>query len=201
MTEPDAGVREQLRCSWVDGHDAMAAYHDTVWGVPQRDNRTLFEFLTLEGAQAGLSWRTILLRRQGYLDVFDGFDVATIAAYTDADAARCIADARIIRNRAKVESTIGNARLWRELDDPVEYIWSFVDGVPIQNRWDGMDQVPATTDVSDRMSKAMKKVGFRFVGSTICYAYMQACGLVNDHVVHCFRHDDCARLGDGPSQR
>lgn len=201
MTEPDAGLSEHLRCSWADGHDAMADYHDTVWGVPQRDNRTLFEFLTLEGAQAGLSWKTILLRRQGYLDVFDGFEVATIAAYTDADAARCIADARIIRNRAKVESTIGNARLWLELEDPAEYIWSFVDGVPIQNRWDRMDQVPATTDVSDRMSKAMKKVGFRFVGSTICYAYMQACGLVNDHVVRCFRHDDCAGLGDGPSQR
>ncbi len=201
VTEPATDGRDQVRCSWADGHDAMADYHDTVWGVPQRDDRTLFEFLTLEGAQAGLSWKTILLRRQGYIDVFDGFDVATIAAYTDADVARCIADPRIIRNRAKVESTIGNARLWLELDDPVQYIWSFVDGVPIQNRWDGMGQVPATTEVSDRMSKAMKKVGFRFVGSTICYAYMQACGLVNDHLVRCFRRDECVRLGDGPSQR
>jgi len=188
----------RTRCAWgtaTDELDPMTVYHDTVWGVPQRDNRTLFEFLTLEGAQAGLSWRTILLRHQGYRDVFSDFDVAAIASYTDADVARCLADPRIIRNRAKVESTIGNARLWLELDDPVEYVWSFVDGAPIQNTWDGMGQVPASTEASDRMSKAMKKRGFRFVGTTICYAYMQACGLVNDHVLSCFRHGECAELG------
>ncbi len=171
----------------------MTVYHDTVWGVPQRDDRTLFEFLTLEGAQAGLSWRTVLLRQQGYRDVFDQFDVERIAGYTDADVARCLADPRIVRNRAKVESTIGNARAWLELDDPVEFVWSFVDGSPIQNRWADMAGVPASTAVSDRMSKQMKRLGFGFVGTTICYAYMQACGLVNDHTTQCFRHAQCAQ--------
>lgn len=173
----------------------MQEYHDTVWGVPQRDPVRLFEFLTLEGAQAGLSWSTILNKRQGYLDAFDQFDVERIAGYTDADVARCIADPGIVRNRAKVESTIGNARVWLELEDPVELIWSFVDGVPVQNDWTEMGQVPPSTPVSDRMSKSLKKLGFRFVGTTICYAYMQACGLVNDHIVSCWRHDPCAELG------
>lgn len=184
-----------LRCSWASGSEAEADYHDTVWGVPQRDAVRLFEFLTLEGAQAGLSWRTILLKRQGYLDVFDQFDVDTIAAYTDADVARCLADARIVRNRGKVESTVGNARVWQTLSDPVDYVWSFVNGVPIQNNWSEMSEVPPFSDLSDRMSKQMKKQGFRFVGSTICYAYMQACGLVNDHVSTCFRHAACSELG------
>ncbi|MCU1395782.1 MAG: DNA-3-methyladenine glycosylase [Ilumatobacteraceae bacterium] len=169
----------------------MRDYHDTVWGTPQRDDRTLFEFLTLEGAQAGLSWRTILLRKDGYREVFDGFDVAKIAAYTDADVARCLGDARIIRNRAKVESTIGNAQAWLALDDPVDYLWSFVDGAPIDHRRGADNPVPASDAISDRMSKQLKKLGFRFVGTTICYAYMQACGLVNDHDVTCFRHDEC----------
>ena len=183
------------RCSWgVDGAE-MQMYHDTVWGVPQRDATTLFEFLTLEGAQAGLSWSTILNKRQGYLDAFDRFDVERIAAYTDADVARCVADPGIVRNRAKIESTIGNARVWLELDDPVELVWSFVDGAPVQNDWTEMGQVPASTPVSDRMSTSLKKLGFRFVGTTICYAYMQACGLVNDHIVSCWRHDPCAELG------
>jgi DNA-3-methyladenine glycosylase I len=190
-----ANGEEPLRCTRGRGNPAMSAYHDTVWGVPQRDDRTLFEFLTLEGAQAGLSWQTILNRKQGYSDVFDGFDVERIAAYTDADVARCLGDERIIRNRAKVESTIGNAQLWLGLDDPVDFVWSFVDGTSIQNTWDDMGQVPASTEISDRMSKQMKKIGFRFVGTTICYAYMQACGLVNDHFVRCFRHDECAALG------
>lgn len=178
-----------IRCGWAQGSDAERDYHDTVWGVPQRDPVRLFEFLTLEGAQAGLSWKTILLKRQGYLDVFDQFDVATIAAYTDADVARCLGDARIVRNRSKVESTIGNAKAWLTLDDPVDFIWSFVDGSTIQNRWATMGEVPALTTTSTRMSKEMKKLGFRFVGSTICYAYMQACGLVNDHVTACWRHE------------
>lgn len=187
---------DRVRCSWGDSGpgDPMTEYHDTVWGVPQRDNRTLFEFLTLEGAQAGLSWRTILLRQQGYRDVFDQFDVERIAGYTDADVARCLADARIIRNRAKVESTIDNARAWLDLDDPVGFVWDFVEGAPVQNRWDQIGQVPASTPVSDLMSKEMKRLGFRFVGTTICYAYMQACGLVNDHLTSCFRHDRCAGL-------
>jgi len=190
MTAADA-----VRCSWgVDG-DAMQRYHDTVWGVPQRDPTTLFEFLTLEGAQAGLSWRTILLKHQGYRDAFDAFDVERIAAYTDADVARCVADAGIVRNRAKIESTVTNAQAWLRLADPVAFVWSYVDGVPQQNHWSAMDQLPASTSTSDRMSKDMKKLGFRFVGSTILYAYMQACGLVNDHFTGCFRHDECAALG------
>ena len=193
MTE--ASTPTISRCSWGSGDPEMQLYHDTVWGTPQRDATTLFEFLTLEGAQAGLSWRTILLRRDGYLRVFDGFDVERIAAYTDADVARCLNDPGIIRNRAKVESTVGNAQAWLALDDPVGFVWSFVDGVPVQNQWSGMGQVPAFTETSDRMSKAMKKLGFRFVGTTILYAYMQACGLVNDHVVTCFRHRECAELG------
>ena len=183
-----------VRCGWALGSEAEADYHDTVWGVPQRDPVRLFEFLTLEGAQAGLSWKTILLKRQGYIDVFDRFDVATIAAYSDADVARCLADARIVRNRAKVESTIGNAEVWLSLADPVDYIWNFVDRTPIQNEWSAQGEVPPFSAVSDRMSNQMKKDGFRFVGSTICYAYMQACGLVNDHLVTCFRHQPCASL-------
>lgn len=194
MTAADAGD-DAVRCSWgVDG-DAMQRYHDTVWGVPQRDATTLFEFLTLEGAQAGLSWRTILLKHQGYRNAFDDFDVERIAAYTDADVARCVADAGIVRNRAKIESTITNAQAWLRLADPVAFVWSYVDGVPLQNHWSAMDQLPASTPTSDRMSKDMKKLGFRFVGSTILYAYMQACGLVNDHFTGCFRHDECAALG------
>ena len=188
MTEP-------IRCAWASGSDAEADYHDTVWGVPQRDPRTLFEFLTLEGAQAGLSWRTILLKKQGYLDAFDQFDAEKVASYTEADVARLMNTSTIVRNRMKIESTIGNARVWLELHDPGDYIWSFVDGTPIQNAWPAMAHLPASTPVSDVMSKAMKKRGFRFVGTTICYAYMQACGLVNDHPVSCFRHQPCAELG------
>jgi len=188
-------VTEVSRCPWALGSDDMAQYHDTVWGTPQRDPSSLFEFLTLEGAQAGLSWSTILRKREGYLRVFDHFDVARIAAYTDDDVARCLADPGIVRNRAKVESTIGNARAWLALDDPVEFVWSFVDGAPVNNGWRSMGEVPASTPLSDRMSKEMKRRGFRFVGTTICYAYMQACGLVNDHLVSCFRHAACAGLG------
>ncbi len=183
------------RCSWVSDGDAMQAYHDTVWGVPQRDAATLFEFLTLEGAQAGLSWRTILLKRDGYRRAFADFDVATIAAFTDADVERLMLDSAIVRNRLKITSTIDNARAWLNLAEPVQFVWSFTDDLPTRNRWADMGDVPATTAVSDRMSKELKRLGFRFVGSTICYAYMQACGLVNDHPVTCFRHDECAALG------
>jgi DNA-3-methyladenine glycosylase I len=189
-------MREAVRCAWANGSEAEREYHDTVWGVPQRDPVRLFEFLTLEGAQAGLSWRSILLRRQGYLDVFDQFDVAKIAAYGDADIARCLADTRIIRNRAKIESTIGNARVWLAMDDPVQFMWKFVDGVPIQNHRESMAEVPPFSPLSDRMSKEMRTAGFRFIGSTICYSYLQACGLINDHLTGCFRHRQCARLAD-----
>jgi DNA-3-methyladenine glycosylase I len=188
-------MSEPVRCGWAFGSEEMIEYHDTEWGVPQREPSALFEFLTLEGAQAGLSWSTILRRRQGYANAFDHFAIQRIAEYTEADIARCLADPGIIRNRAKIESTVGNARAWLALDDPVGFIWSFVDGDPVQNAWTEMNQLPASTSVSDRMSKEMKRRGFRFVGTTICYAYMQACGLVNDHLVDCFRHEPCAALG------
>lgn len=173
----------------------MQQYHDTVWGVVQYDPVRLFEFITLEGAQAGLSWRTVLLKREGYRNAFEQFDVAGIAEFTDDDVMRLMQDGSIIRNRAKICSTISNARAWLQLDDPVEFVWSFVDARPKQNTWSEMSQVPSSTPVSDVMSKELKRRGFRFVGTTICYAYMQACGMVNDHVVGCFRHDECAGLG------
>ncbi len=183
------------RCSWSLGGAEMQLYHDTVWGVPQFDSRVLFEFITLEGAQAGLSWRTILLKRDGYRNAFAHFDVDKVAAFTDDDVARLMLDASIVRNRGKISSTVNNARLWRELPDPVGLVWSFVDGRPQQNNLTSMSDVPASTAASDRMSKELKRLGFRFVGSTICYAYMQACGMVNDHLVSCFRHSECAALG------
>ena len=182
------------RCSWGEGSAPYVAYHDTEWGVPERDPRRLFEFVLLEGAQAGLSWSTILNKRAGYERCFAGFDPAAIAAFDDDDVARCLADPGIVRNRAKVAAAIGNARAWLDLDDPAEFLWSFVDGVPVQNHWTAMGEVPATTAASDAMSKALKRAGFRFVGPTICYALMQACGLVNDHVTSCFRHAECAAL-------
>jgi DNA-3-methyladenine glycosylase I len=186
-------MAEPTRCSWAAGTDAaMQAYHDTEWGVPQHDDRTLFEFLTLEGAQAGLSWRTILARRTGYRVAFHDFDIDRVAGMTDAELERLLADGAIIRNRQKIASTRGNARAAQaviarhgSLD---AFLWSFVDGHPIINRWTVGAQVPATTPASDRMSKELKKQGFRFVGSTICYAFMQATGMVNDHLVSCFRY-------------
>lgn len=180
------------QCSWASDGAEMQQYHDTVWGVVQYDPVRLFEFITLEGAQAGLSWRTVLLKREGYRNAFEQFDVAGIAEFTDDDVMRLMQDGSIIRNRAKICSTISNARAWLQLDDPVEFVWSFVDARPKQNSWSEMSQVPSSTPVSDVMSKELKRRGFRFVGTTICYAYMQACGMVNDHVVGCFRHDECA---------
>ena len=185
---------DRLRCGWATGDPLNLAYHDTEWGVPQRDGRTLFEFLILEGAQAGLSWSTILRKREGYERCFAGFDPERVAAFGPDDIERCLADPGIVRNRAKVTSAVGNAQAWLELDDPVAFLWDFVDGVPVQNHWTRLDELPATTAASDAMSKALKRRGFRFVGPTICYALMQACGLVNDHLVSCFRHAECAKL-------
>jgi DNA-3-methyladenine glycosylase I len=177
------------RCPWVGDDELMRRYHDIEWGVPQRDDRTLFEFLVLEGAQAGLSWRTVLNKRDRYREVFAGFDIDAVAAFDDSDVARLLADPGIIRNRAKVASTIGNARAARALPDGLSaFLWSFVDGQPVQGSWETTADLPVTTPASDRMSKELKRRGFRFVGSTICYSLMQACGLVNDHVVTCFRH-------------
>jgi len=187
------------RCDWALGGganigDAYLAYHDEVWGVPLRDARALFEFLILEGAQAGLSWSTILRKLDSYRTAYDGFDPTTVAGYGDADVERLLADPGIVRNRAKVEASIRNARAWLELDDPVELLWSFTDGRTIQNSWVTMDQVPAETEQSAAMSTELKRRGFGFVGPTICYAFMQATGMVNDHITSCFRHDQCAAL-------
>lgn len=171
------------------------AYHDEEWGVPQREPRTLFEFLVLEGAQAGLSWTTILNKRSGYRTAFADFDAAAIAAFGPADIERCLADPGIVRNRAKITAAVDNATAWLDLDDPAAYVWSFVGGAPVQNHRATSADVPATDQRSAAMSKDMKRRGFRFVGPTICYAYMQACGMVNDHLTSCFRHAEVAMAG------
>jgi DNA-3-methyladenine glycosylase I len=176
----------------------MLAYHDTEWGVPLHDDRALFELLILEGAQAGLSWTTILNRREGYRHAFAGFDIRTVADLGPDDEARLLADAGIIRNRAKIQSTIGNAqaalRVVAEQGSLDRYMWSFVDGRPIQNEWQSMGELPAETDASRAMSRDLKRRGISFVGPTICYAFMQSAGLVNDHQIGCFRYAEVARL-------
>lgn len=186
------------RCAWCGIEPYYVEYHDTEWGVPLHDERALFEFLTLEGAQAGLSWSTILKKREGYRRAFDNFDVERIARYDDADVARLLADAGIVRNRLKVASTIINARATLTIREQFggldTYFWRFVDGQPIQNTWRELAQVPASTPLSDRISRDLKQRGFKFVGSTIIYAHMQATGMVNDHLVTCYRHRE---LGGG----
>ena len=181
------GVR---RCGWAPESDPLyLAYHDEEWGVPSRDTRHLFEMLVLEGAQAGLSWSTILHKRDGYRRVFASFDVERVARFGARDVERLLADPGIVRNRLKVESAIANARAVLALGEPLpDYLWSFVGGAPKVNRWRNWREIPAETDESRAMSKDLKRRGFRFVGPTVCYAFMQATGLVNDHVVDCFRH-------------
>lgn len=190
MTDP-------TRCAWCSADPLYRAYHDTEWGLPLHDERALFELLTLEGAQAGLSWFTILKKREGYRRAFDNFDAERIARYTDADVARLMADAGIVRNRLKIESTIANARAalgLRESGGGLDgYFWNFVDGRPIVNAPADLSQVPASTPLSDTISKDLKKRGFRFVGSTIIYAHMQAMGMVNDHTTDCFRFAELTR--------
>ena len=186
------------RCSWC-GDDALyVKYHDEEWGVPLRDDRALFEFLVLEGAQAGLAWITVLRKRAGYRAAFDHFDAAKVARYSDGRLDKLLDDPAIIRNRRKVYSARQNARallaVQEEWGSFARYIWHFVDGQPIQNRWRSMAQVPATSRLSERISKDMRRRGFNFVGPTIVYAHMQATGMVNDHLVDCFRHAECARL-------
>ena len=177
------------RCAWARS-PAMSMYHDREWGVPVHDDRVLFEFLTLEGAQAGLNWRTILYKRDGYRRAFDNFDPRKVARYDARKVKSLLADPGIVRNRLKVASTIDNARAFlavqKEFGSFDAYIWTFVGGKPIQNSWKSLSQIPARTRESDAMSKDLKKRGFRFVGSTICYAFMQATGLVNDHALDCF---------------
>ena len=188
------------RCPWPGlEHPEYLEYHDTEWGVPTHGDRELFELLCLEGAQAGLSWLTILRRRDGYRTAFDGFDPRRMAAYTDADRARLLADARIIRNRAKVDAFIGNARAFLALTDGAAgafdaWLWRFVGGGPIQHRFSEPGTVPAETSVSKELSGALRRAGFTFVGPTICYAFMQSAGMVNDHLTGCFRHAEVAAL-------
>lgn len=189
---------DRPRCGWAGSDPLYVAYHDTEWGVPARDPRTLFEFLLLEGAQAGLAWITVLKKRGGYRDAFDGFDPERIARYDDAKKAALLADVRIIRHRAKIDAAVGNARAWLALRDagvdPAAWLWSFVGGVPRDGARRTLGDVPATTPESEAMSRALRARGFRFVGSTICYAFMQAVGMANDHLASCFRHREVAAL-------
>jgi DNA-3-methyladenine glycosylase I len=182
-----------MRCDWAK-NDLARSYHDSEWGVPLHDDRRLFEFLILEGAQAGLSWDTVLAKRENYRKAFDDFDAEKIALYDEKKCAELLQNQGIIRNRLKIASAVRNAKCYlkikEEFDTFDKYIWSFVDGKPIKNAWENLSQVPASTAVSDAMSKDLKRRGFNFVGSTICYAFMQACGLVNDHLVSCFRYDE-----------
>jgi DNA-3-methyladenine glycosylase I len=184
------------RCEWAKNPLAVE-YHDTEWGVPLHDDRKLFEFLVLEGAQAGLSWDTVLKKRARYREVYDGFDPEKVARYSEAKIQKLLADPGIIRNRLKVRSSVANAKAFLEVQEEFgsfdSYIWRFVDGKPIKNKFKSLSELPARTDVSDAMSKDLRKRGFNFVGSTICYAHMQATGMVNDHVVSCFRHREVAR--------
>ena len=184
---------EPSRCHWAaNGDPLMRDYHDTEWGVPLHDDRALFEFLCLEGAQAGLSWRTVLAKRDNYRKAFHQFEIARVAAMTDRELEKLLLDPGIIRNRLKVSSTRDNAiaalDVIAEFGSLDVYLWSFVDGKPLRNHWRSQGEVPASTALSDRMSKALKKRGFRFVGTTICYSLLQATGMVDDHLVGCFRY-------------
>ncbi len=188
----------QQRCSWGNSSPLYIDYHDVEWGVPVHNNGKLFEFLILEGAQAGLSWSTILNKRQGYLQAFDHFEAIKIANYSDTKVQELLSNPGIVRNRLKIQAAIQNARSFLEVQDQYgsfdTYIWQFVDGKPVQNSWKSLQEIPATTKASDAMSKELKKLRFTFVGSTICYAFMRAVGMVNDHTVDCFRWQEVRDL-------
>jgi len=190
---PEA-ASEAVRCAWAGSDALMLAYHDEEWGVPLHDDPALFQLLTLEGAQAGLSWQTVLNKREAYRKAFDGFDAGKIARYTPKHVEKLLQNASIIRNRAKVESTIGNAKAFlatqEEFGSFAAYVWRFVDGTVRKNRFRSMAAIPANTPQSDAMSKELKRRGFKFIGSTICYAFMQSAGLVNDHTTDCFRYGE-----------
>jgi len=190
---------EKRRCPWCGTASFYVRYHDEEWGVPLHDDRKLFEFLVLEGAQAGLSWATILRKRAAYRRAFDRFDPRRVARWGPREVRRLLGDAGIVRNRLKIESAIANARAFLRVQEQFgsfdAYIWRFVDGRPIQNRWRTPAEVPARTPLSDAISRDLRQRGFRFVGSTIVYAHLQATGMVNDHLVGCFRHREVARLG------
>jgi len=182
------------RCEWANKGELEQSYHDKEWGVEIHDDRSLFEFLILEGAQAGLSWSTILKKREGYRKAFDHFDAQKIAGYSKNKVSLLLADSQIIRNRLKIDATIANARAFlrvqKEFGSFDKYIWQFVNGRPIRNAWKRITDIPSSTSESDAMSKDLIKRGFKFVGATICYAFMQAVGMVNDHVVDCFRYEE-----------
>src|SRR5580698_10063960 len=189
--------KELIRCGWSMNHPLMIEYHDTEWGVPLHDDRKLFEFLVLDAAQAGLSWRTVLLKRENYRKAFDNFDAEKVARYTDKRLAKLLLDPGIVRNRLKVRSPVVNARALLQVRDEFgtfdRYVWQFVGGKPLVTRVQSLKQIRATSKESDAMSKDMKRRGFTFCGSTICYAFMQAAGMVNDHLVTCFRHHEVQR--------
>jgi DNA-3-methyladenine glycosylase I len=182
------------RCAWAEHNELQAAYHDQEWGVPVHDDRRFFEFLILEGAQAGLAWDTILRKREGYRAAFAAFDPAKVARFSEVYLRQLLANPAIVRNRLKLASAIHNARCFLAVQEQFgsfdAYVWQFVGGAPITNAWRGMAEVPASTAHSDALSKDLKKHGFKFVGTTICYAFMQATGMVNDHLVGCFRHTE-----------
>ena len=183
------------RCAWVPSdHDIYIKYHDTEWGVPVHDDRLLFEFLTLEGFQAGLSWITVLKKRENFRKAFDDFNPQIISMYDDDKINELMNNTGIIRNNRKIKATINNARAFLNIVEKQgsfdSYIWQFVDGIPIKNHWKTVEDIPVSTPLSDKMSKDLKEVGFKFVGSTICYAHMQATGMVNDHTVNCFRYKE-----------
>jgi DNA-3-methyladenine glycosylase I len=191
----------RTRCEWCLGTDLMTAYHDEEWGVPLHDDRKLFEFLVLDAFQAGLSWSTILNKRTNFGRAFDDFDAVKIARYTKRKTKSLLADPSIVRNRLKVLAAISNAKAFLDIKDEHgsfdDFIWQFVDGKPRHNKWKSLKQIPPKTKQSDVMSKVLKDRGFKFVGSTICYAFMQAAGMVNDHVVECYRYSEVKRLADG----
>jgi DNA-3-methyladenine glycosylase I len=195
---PNMAINTRVRCEWPGSDPLNLEHHDLEWGVPSRDRRHLFELLTLEGAQAGLSWTTILRKRDGYREAFARFEPEQVAAFGPDDVDRLMLDAGIVRNRGKIESTIDNARailaLEREAIDLVEHLWSFVGGAPIQNQFERMSELPSETDESKAMSKDLRKRGFRFVGPTTLYAFMEAAGFVNDHILSCYRYPEVARL-------
>jgi DNA-3-methyladenine glycosylase I len=189
------------RCSWCGRDPVYVTYHDQEWGVPSHDDRHLFEMLLLEGAQAGLSWLTILKKRDNYRRAFDQFDPARIARYDSGDIDRLMQDAGIVRNRLKIEAAIGNARAFQQVLEKQgsfsDYLWQFVEGAPLINARQNLTEVPANSAESDRMSKSLKKRGFNFVGTTICYAFMQSVGMVNDHMTSCFRYHELVKLSQG----
>ena len=188
-------VTPRTRCVWCGDDPLYQQYHDQEWGLPCRDDKKLFEFVLLEGAQAGLSWITILRKRENYRKAFADFEVEKVAAFNEQDIERCVGNVGIVRNRLKINSAISNARCFMEVQAEFgsfsNYFWGYVDGTPIVNHWASHSEIPASTALSDRISKDMKKRGFKFFGSTICYAHMQAMGLVNDHTTDCYRHAQC----------